>query len=108
MTASRDPSPAPEGPADPLAALGPDVLSFAPVPARQRRDGWTPGCQRRFILALRDSGQVAVAARAVGRTVQTAYRLRKRAGAAGFAAAWDRALDEGRAMTALGGTEGYE
>lgn len=66
--------------------------AFTPVPVRARRDGWTPDRQRAFIGALAESRNVAAAARAVGKSWQTAYRLRARADAAGFAAAWDAAL----------------
>jgi hypothetical protein len=84
--------------ASPFDGLDPDdyALTFAPAPGRNRHDGWTEQRQRHFILALRDSGCVVTAARAAGCTAQTAYRLRKRPDAAGFAAAWDRALDQGR------------
>lgn len=71
-------------------------LSFTPVAVKLRRDGWTPRHQRDFIAALATSGCVATAARAVGRTPQTAWRLRKRPDAESFAAAWDRALDTAR------------
>lgn len=84
---------------DPFADLDPDdyVLTFKPVAVRARRDGWSEDRQRRFILALRAMGVVAMAARAVGSTVQGAYRLRARPDGGEFAAAWDRAMDEGRA-----------
>ncbi|HEU0043331.1 hypothetical protein [Sphingomonas sp.] len=62
---------------------------FTPVPVRARRDGWTPQRQRDFIAALADVRCVVVAARLVGRSFQTAYRLRARADAVSFAAAWD-------------------
>ena len=80
-------------PADP----GPDYVdTFVPAPARARRDGWSEERQRGFVAKLRETGVVAVAAKAVGRTYQTAYKLRRRPGAAGFAEAWDRALAEAR------------
>jgi len=74
-----------------------DPLVFAPVPtASTRHDGWTPERQRRFVAALAEHGGVAAAARSVGMTAQTARRLRLRAGAQGFARAWDAAVAEGR------------
>ncbi len=74
-----------------------DPFDFAPVPTlRERHDGWTPERQRRFILVLAEHGGVSAAARAIGMTAQGANRLRKRAGAEGFARAWDAALSEGR------------
>lgn len=83
-------------------------LRFTPVLVRARRDGWTPAIQAAFIAALARTRSVVAACRAVGRSWQTAYRLRARAGAAGFAAAWDSALagpDLDRPVTgrALGG-----
>lgn len=67
----------------------PDPLAFTPVPsASTRHDGWTPERQRRFIEALAATGGVAAAARAVGESSTTAYRLRERPGAESFARAW--------------------
>ena len=71
---------------------------FTPVPVRARRDGWTPEIQTAFIAALAQAGSVPKAARAVGRTPASAYRLRARPGAESFGAAWDTVVGEGRAM----------
>lgn len=65
---------------------------FTPVPLRQRRDGWSAPLQCAFLAALYAKGSVAAAARAVGRSRESAHRLRSREGAASFAAAWDRIL----------------
>jgi hypothetical protein len=66
---------------------------FVPVPLlRPRRDGWTPLRQARFIGWLAQTGSVARAAAKVGMARETAYRLRRRPGAASFAHAWDAAL----------------
>lgn len=73
-----------------------DPLVFAPVPTTTRHDGWTPDRQRAFIAALASHGGVAAAARSVGMTPQGARKLRRRAGAEGFARAWDAAVEEGR------------
>lgn len=71
---------------------------FTPVPtARNRHDGWTPDCQRRFLAALMAMGTVGHAARAVGRSPVSAYNLRRRSGSESFAQAWDFAIGEGRA-----------
>ncbi|MFN3388890.1 MAG: hypothetical protein ACK40O_08145 [Allosphingosinicella sp.] len=67
-------------------------LAFSPVPARARRDGWTADRQRVFIEGLAQSGCVGKAAAAAGMSRESAYRLRRRAGAEGFAAAWDACL----------------
>lgn len=70
---------------------------FTPVPlARTRHDGWTVPRQRNFLRALCVTGSVASAAKMVGMSRKAAYALRARAGAESFAAAWDRALGEGR------------
>lgn len=45
-----------------------------------------------FLAALYATGSVSAAAKAVGKSRETAYRLRTREGAASFAAAWDRIL----------------
>ena len=73
-----------------------DLLAFTPVPLlRKRANGWSAERQRRFIAALSVMGSVGPAARAVGMGRASAYRLRERAGAEGFAEAWDIALAVG-------------
>ncbi len=73
-----------------LAADEAELLAFTPVPtASSRHDGWTPRRQRDFITALAITGTVQRAARAVGMSRESAYKLRKRAGAESLAAAWD-------------------
>lgn len=68
------------------------LAPFAPVPLRARQDGWTPDRQARFVQALGATRSVARAAAAVGLSRASAYRLRARADAQGFAAAWDAAF----------------
>lgn len=76
----------------------PVTIAFTPVPlARSRCDGWTPLTQKRFIDALAALGSVGQAVGAVDMNRASAYRLRARPGAESFAAAWDQALDIGRA-----------
>ncbi len=65
---------------------------FHPIPIRARRDGWTADRQCAFIGHLFETRCVAAAARRVGMARETAYRLRSRAGAEGFAHAWDLAM----------------
>ena len=65
--------------------------AFHPLPCA-RHDGWTAARQADFIGMLVETRSVAKAARAVAMGRESAYRLRRRAGAAGFAAAWDTAL----------------
>jgi hypothetical protein len=89
-------------PAPSLPALSPagggaavPADSFDPVLLRPRHDGWTPERQRAFIEHLADTLCVETAAARVGMSAQSAYALRRRAGAEGFAAAWDAALRRG-------------
>lgn len=73
-----------------------DPLAFVPVPfAVKRYRGWTPDRQRQFIHQLSRIGVVSAAAKAVGMTRDSAYKLRRRKDAESFAAAWDMALEMG-------------
>lgn len=65
------------------------VPAFLPVPLRARGDGWTPERQGRFIGFFAETGSVAEAARRVGMSRESAWRLRRRAGSESFAHAWD-------------------
>lgn len=76
-----------------------EQLAFTPVPVRGRSDGWTVERQRGFIARLALGGCVSVAARGVGMTRRSAYRLRERPGADSFAASWDRARGWGEDRT---------
>jgi hypothetical protein len=81
----------------PTRLLADTCLAFTAVEQqRLRADGWTPETQANFIRALEAMGSVGKAARAVGMGRASAYRLRERAGASSFAAAWDRAISAGR------------
>jgi hypothetical protein len=64
---------------------------------RSRIGGWTPRRQAMFLGLLVETRCVRRAAARVGMSRETAYRLRRKPGAASFAHAWDRAL--GRAAT---------
>lgn len=67
---------------------------FTPVPMqRRRRGGWTPENQRLFIALLAETGSVKRAARSVGLSARSAYRLREKPGAGEFDLAWQAALD---------------
>jgi hypothetical protein len=57
---------------------------------RQRRDGWTPERQLRFLDALASSGSIASAAAFAGMSRESAYRLRYRRDGALFGTLWDR------------------
>jgi hypothetical protein len=74
----------------PLPA-GKRIPPFLPVPLRARADGWTSLRQAEFIGFLAESGCVATAAAAVGKSRQSAHRLRSLPGAESFVAAWDAA-----------------
>ena len=88
------PAPAPdptEDGAQPPDGYDPADYRWVPVRRRPRYDGWTEEKQRRFIEVLADTGLVSAAARAVGMSRETAYRLRRSAHGAAFARAWDAA-----------------
>ncbi|ANY19122.1 hypothetical protein A6F68_00589 [Tsuneonella dongtanensis] len=65
---------------------------FRPVAVRARNDGWSEVRQCAFLAQLYFTGSVSAAAKAVGMSRASAYRLRARPGAEGFAFAWDRVL----------------
>ncbi|HEU0045323.1 hypothetical protein [Sphingomonas sp.] len=97
MTDSSDPRPAPgtalaaTDTADTVPDYNPDDYRWVPVRRRRRVDGWTEEKQRRFIEILADTGLVGHAAKAVGMTRESAYRLRRAPHAGAFARAWDAA-----------------
>jgi hypothetical protein len=74
-------------------ANGYDPAEYRWVPVRRvpRSDGWTEEKQRRFIEVLADTGQVRLAAQAVGLSREAAYKLRRSPHGAAFARAWDAA-----------------
>jgi hypothetical protein len=83
-----------------LAAILEDLpleqLAFDPVPVKRRHDGWTPARQVAFIHRLALIGCVSAAARSVGKSRESAYRLLERPRAESFFAAWEKALGWGR------------
>lgn len=82
----------------PPEAYDPADYRWVPVRRRPRYDGWTEEKQRRFIETLADTGLVSAAAKAVGMTRETAYRLRRSAHGAAFARAWDAARHHAGAL----------
>ena len=70
-----------------------EPADFDPVPTAPRHDGWNAEKQLEFIEALAAAGCVDHAARAVGMQPGSAYRLRARADATSFRAAWEHALE---------------
>ena len=69
-----------------------------PVRRRPRFEGWTEEKQRRFIEMLADTGLVGAAAKAVGMSRESAYRLRRAGYGAAFARAWDAARHHAGAL----------
>src|ERR1044072_9594027 len=80
----------------------PEFLRFRPVHLRAQRNGWPPSLQLRFIIALARGAGVGEAARAVGKSRQSAYQRRERPGAESFASAWDRATAFAGTVAATG------
>ncbi|QDZ08938.1 hypothetical protein FPZ24_16865 [Sphingomonas panacisoli] len=70
-----------------------DPADYRWVPVRRtpRYDGWTEEKQRRFIETLADTGLVGAAAKAVGMSRNSAYKLRRSGHGGAFARAWDAA-----------------
>lgn len=72
------------------------VIDFDPVPQqRRRRIGWDEKRQRAFVALLAHTPSIGWAARTVGMSPQSFYRLIERPGAEQFAKAVDLALDHG-------------
>lgn len=76
------------------------VPRFTPVLLRHRADGWTPMRQADFLGALAETWSVTAAAARVGKSRESAYRLRAKPGAESFAAAWDAILGQRDALIA--------
>lgn len=83
-TSDADGAPPPNG-------YDPAEYRWVPVRRRARLDGWTEEKMRRFIETLADTGQVRLAAKSVGMSRESAYKLRRAPRAAAFARAWDAA-----------------
>ena len=72
------------------------VIDFTPVPQiRKRRIGWDAARQRAFVALLSHTPSITFAARRVGLSPQSYYRLLERPGAESFAKAVDLAIDHG-------------
>lgn len=90
------PQPAPpacqqDEPESDVPAYDPAHYRWVPVRRKPRFDGWTEEKQRRFIETLADTGLVGGAAKAIGMSRESAYRLRRSPHGAAFARAWDSA-----------------
>lgn len=98
-------------PWSPPVLLPEHPFRFIPVPReRARKAGWTSDRQHAFIWSLARMPSVTAAARSVGMSARSAYRLREAPGAESFAVAWDDALERGfdaaRDTAIQRGTEG--
>lgn len=72
------------------------MLGFAPVPhVAPRKNSITADRQRAFIAHLAATGIVKQAAKHIGASLEALYKLRSKAGAEEFAAAWEAAVDRG-------------
>ena len=81
---------------------GTPVPDFIPYfPERRSKRGWTPDVQRLFIGLLTATGSARASARAVERSLRSAYQLRARHGAESFAAAWTEAAARGHEVARL-------
>lgn len=88
-----DPAKAHQNPENPASTRLQHLLS--------PNNGWKPSRQAAFIGLLAQTRSVLAACRAVRMGRESAYRLRKRPGAPGFAAAWDAALGKPHAAVDL-------
>ncbi len=75
-----------------LRAVPDDAAATAPRERRPRSDSWSLDTQAAFLRALSATHSVAEAARSVGRSRQSAYRLRSRLKGQPFDLAWEVAF----------------
>ena len=74
-------------------ALGPAAPpAEAPYTPQPRHDGWTPDKQAAFLRALSATHSITEAAKSVGMTRQSAYRLRSKLKGQAFDLAWEVAF----------------
>ena len=73
-------------------SLSPPPASPAPDPSQANGPRWTPRKMTEFLRALASTHSVSHAAKAVGMSRQSAYRLRSRLKGMAFDAAWDEAF----------------
>jgi hypothetical protein len=73
-------------------SLSPPPASPGPDPSQAHGPRWTPRKMTEFLRALAASHSVTEAAKAVGMSRQSAYRLRSRLKGMAFDAAWDEAF----------------
>jgi len=85
-------SPEPEPAPAPASTPAPPAPAPAPLAPAERHDGWTRARQTAFLNELAASHNVSAAARAVGMTRQSAYKLRARLRGEPFDMAWGAAF----------------
>ena len=78
--------------AAPLDGASSAELAQSLDPPRERQDGWTPARQAEFLRVLAATHCVSEAARRVGMSRQSAYRLRNRLKGEPFDFAWQAAF----------------
>lgn len=76
----------------PAATEDAPLAHYRPVVLAPRHDGWTAARQRRFLVALAETGSISLASAEAGISARSAYRLRARPEATAFARGWDQAL----------------
>ncbi len=69
-----------------------DQISGETLPVAQRHDSWSPARQAAFLRELAATHNVSAAARAVGMSRQSAYKLRTRLQGTPFDKAWEAAF----------------
>lgn len=72
------------------------VAAVPPPPPAPDRTHWTPAKQRRFLIALLETGNVTGAAQSVGMSRISAHRLRRRLAGTMFDRSWAWALAQYR------------
>ncbi|WP_209348354.1 hypothetical protein [Pontixanthobacter sp. CEM42] len=89
---STHPDPRSFGHADASSAPVSIETSSDTLPATQRHDGWSPARQAAFLRELAATHNVSAAARTVGMSRQSAYKLRMRLQGTPFDKAWEAAF----------------
>ena len=69
------------------------VPKFEPAKLRPRHDGWSAERQIGFVQAIAEGATIDSAARRVGMTRDSAYKLRRRPCGMSFRNGWDAAID---------------
>ncbi|WP_305098437.1 hypothetical protein [Croceibacterium aestuarii] len=81
-----------QGPITPAASSAPDAADPPTAAAPRSGERWTPPKMAAFLRALSATHSVSAAARSVGMSRQSAYRLRSRLKGQEFDTAWNQAF----------------